>query len=144
VRDGLPSNAGGNCNECTPSEECIRNCVDLTPNGCDCFGCCQIEDGMQTLSIQLAETCSMAVLSDENKCPRCHVNMNEANSKGPCFNPCGRCELCPGRTADKLPDDCGDGDLEYDCEDNQVCGGPNALCGNLAWCIQGCCAPILF
>jgi hypothetical protein len=139
--EGNNSGAFGMCDGCTPSAECVTNCIDRTPNGCDCFGCCQIEDGSQTRLIQLADTCSMAVLSDESKCPTCFPNMNydEATSGGPCFNPCGPCELCPGRTADELDDEC----LTYVCEDAEVCGASNELCPDRAWCIQGCCAPIL-
>jgi hypothetical protein len=138
VLTGNASNAGGNCNSCTPSAKCVDSCLSLTPNGCDCFGCCEIQDGMQSFAILLADTCSMAVLADETKCPRCVLTPDGAPR---CYNPCGRCELCPGKTQSDLPADCGG---DYDCEDADLCGSTNALCPGLAWCIQGCCAPILY
>src|SRR5690606_21808212 len=121
---GDDSGGFGECTECTPSGTCVDTCLQRTPNGCDCFGCCQIEDGIQSDSIRLAATCSMKDLADPIKCPRCTLNLeyDPAVSAGPCFNPCGRCELCAGKTT--VPDDCGDDELAYICEDASVCGGP--------------------
>jgi hypothetical protein len=142
---GTDTGGTGMCRTCTPDEKCMMKCLPRTPNGCDCFGCCQIEDGMQSDAILLADTCSMTDLADPIKCPRCVLNLNydPVTSAGPCFNPCERCELCAGKTV--VDSDCGDGDVAHDCEGGaEVCGGTNVLCGELAWCIQGCCAPLLY
>ena len=35
------------------SDRCIRNCQKLTPNGCDCFGCCAVSAGGQPVNVML-------------------------------------------------------------------------------------------
>jgi hypothetical protein len=137
--DGTFDISNGSCRTCTPTQECVDFCLRVTPNGCDCFGCCEMQDGTQSFSFLLAKSCSMAVLSNEALCPRCEISEDRR-----CFNPCGECELCVGRT--QLPASCSDFDLGYECEGGAgVCDGPNAQCPpDTNWCLQGCCTPLLY
>ena len=133
ARDATTAVSSGSCRTCTPTPECVDNCLPRTPNGCDCFGCCEVHSGESTLPILLVDTCSLADLGDETKCPRCIPNTE-------CINPCGRCELCAGKTLATLPADCGN---EYTCDEAEVCGTDQS-CPASAYCVQGCCAPVLF
>ena len=85
---------------CTVSDACIKFCARLTQNGCDCFGCCTIQktDG-STVDIVESSGCSLANIDDAKACQRCTKNTQ-------CGNECGECELCPGKTAEQLPDSC--------------------------------------
>ena len=137
--------------DCTLTDACIKFCAPLTPNGCDCFGCCtaQLPNGT-TVDIQTASTCSLADVADEDACPRCVKN-------DACGNTCGRCELCPGKTIADLPADCepttgaggassGSGGANtgggpsYSCDGGeQVCGAGLPTCALGSYCSQGCC-----
>ncbi|MBI5532165.1 MAG: hypothetical protein HY898_05600 [Deltaproteobacteria bacterium] len=89
------------------SQTCLDTCKPLTPNGCDCFGCCELpaesgnyvwlgsygllaDGGTET-------TCSLGVMSDPTKCHPCTPVPG-------CLNPCEHCKLCLGKT--ELPPDC--------------------------------------
>ncbi|HTQ03799.1 MAG TPA: hypothetical protein VMI54_08070 [Polyangiaceae bacterium] len=86
--------------QCAVTQACIDNCAPAVPNGCDCFGCCSVElaDG-SSVDIFEASTCSLANIDDTTACPRCSKSTL-------CQNPCGECELCPGKTVDDLPASC--------------------------------------
>jgi hypothetical protein len=84
---------------CVVSQTCKDMCQPLTPPGCDCFGCCQITAGDETLHVVVSDTCSMELIDDEQACPRCEPT-------DICNNECGRCEICLGQTIDDLPEDC--------------------------------------
>lgn len=129
------------CATCDVSRDCADTCRPRTPNGCDCFGCCTINiKGQPKVNIRLQDTCSLALLDDEAACPRCEPNDG-------CRNPCGRCELCPGRTEADLPMDCGnDGrpmDPGHKCDDREAVCGPDLPCAATFYCQQGCCLPQL-
>lgn len=85
------------------SDRCHTICGPLTPNGCDCFGCCEIPDGSDrwifigTLDEGGAPTCNRASVMDDEACRPC-------TPVGDCVNDCGRCEICFGR--DEIPADC--------------------------------------
>jgi hypothetical protein len=92
------------------SGTCLDVCRPLTPNGCDCFGCCTFpalagqaengDDGFVWIGAMDADkqgTCTLDGVEDAALCPPC------TPVEG-CFNDCKRCELCVGR--DSLPDDC--------------------------------------
>ena len=87
------------------TEQCQDFCGPLVPNGCDCFGCCNLPAGGDTWVFIGAEdaegngTCTPDTVDDPSACPRCNPVMAEG-----CFNPCGECELCLGRT--ELPASC--------------------------------------
>jgi hypothetical protein len=138
--------------DCKLTDACIKFCAPLTPNGCDCFGCCSVElPGGGSVDIQAATTCSVANVDDEDACPRCVKS-------AACGNTCGRCELCPGKTIADLPEDCGPtgsggagsggaattggtgGGPTYSCDGGeQVCGPGLPGCTLGSYCSQGCC-----
>jgi len=86
--------------KCTLTQSCVDFCARLTPNGCDCFGCCtlQLPDG-STVDALETSSCSLDKLGDEEACPRCTKSTQ-------CGNTCGECELCPGKTVADLPAKC--------------------------------------
>lgn len=136
------------------SQKCINNCRKLTPNGCDCFGCCTVPG--VSYPIRLTSTCTSAAFGDPAKCPACTQNTS-------CNNECGRCELCLGKTS--IPADCTSGSggagggggaggttatpdggtPTPDCQDYNPCGptgtDPSA-CTSGELCITGCCIPL--
>lgn len=93
------------CDELTDqSQECVDSCLDLTPNGCDCFGCCEIVGAPTTvwlgsLDQGTGETCTVEALDDPLRCRPC-------TQVASCLNPCDRCERCPGKL--EVPSDCED------------------------------------
>ena len=158
--------------DCELAQGCIDYCARLTPNGCDCFGCCTVQatDG-SSVDIFTTATCSLDKLGDEDACPRCQKSIG-------CDNPCGECELCPGKTVADLPESCvpppptGEGGAggapdgaggswstggtgtggtagvppppSYTCDGGQqVCGAGLPGCGAGLYCQLGCCMPIV-
>jgi hypothetical protein len=86
----------------TQKPECLANCGPMTPNGCDCFGCCNIPGASTPVWLGSVDsagngTCDLAHVGDPTKCHPCEI------VKG-CFNSCEHCELCIGKTV--LPSDC--------------------------------------
>jgi hypothetical protein len=137
--------------DCQLSKPCIDFCAKLTPNGCDCFGCCTVQlPSGQTTDILTGSSCSLDEVGDEQACPKCEKT-------DACGNTCGRCELCPGKTVEDLPEDCGDetgvggagsgsggsgtgGGPTYSCDGGeQVCGPDLPSCGLGMYCSLGCC-----
>jgi len=74
----------------TQSATCLKVCLTITPNGCDCFGCCQLTYGGVTATVRLVSTCTPQSLSNPNKCPPC----TQVSS---CLNSCKPCEVCVGK-----------------------------------------------
>ncbi len=86
--------------DCTLSQECIDFCAKFTPNGCDCFGCCEVRDDSGTVfNVVIGSECSVENLDDPTKCQACVPTTQ-------CGNECGECELCLGKTLEDLPDSC--------------------------------------
>ena len=144
------------------SDTCEEVCGPLTPNGCDCFGCCELPAGSDSYvylgSVDENEmgTCDLDNVDDPTKCHPC--TPVEA-----CWNDCGRCEICLGKTT--VPDDCnpggggsgggggagsggnagngsgGGGGGDRQCPDGvQACGLPGQdACPVGQYCITGCC-----
>lgn len=131
--DGMPETGNGQCKTCSAQPTCIDKCVPITPNGCDCFGCCEVTHAGSTVPIRLVSTCTVEKIADEKACPRCVLAKD-------CMNPCERCELCPGRTLLDLPKECGG---ENTCSTGVMCDKPSD-CPLLEYCGQGCCVPLLF
>jgi hypothetical protein len=115
------------------SAMCTAYCVPLTPNGCDCFGCCELpaQSGnfvwLSSTDANLTPTCDQASVLDPTKCHPCEPVPS-------CWNACDNCELCLGKPS--LPPGCG----------VQQCGGaaPCGLAGQPScpagfYCITGCC-----
>jgi hypothetical protein len=133
-----PPGGGSECFNCEVTEACVNFCQARTPNGCDCFGCCEVTtSAAEPIFVYLASTCSMDKLDDTEACPRC-VQTTQ------CGNECGRCELCPGKTEADLPADCAtDGGPGYSCEGAQVCGTDQPCPANY-YCHLGCCLATVF
>jgi hypothetical protein len=84
------------------SAECLAFCGPLTPNGCDCFGCCELPSGSGKFVFlgsvaNKVGTCDLDHVGDPTKCYPCTPVPG-------CFNDCKHCELCLGKT--QLPPDC--------------------------------------
>lgn len=121
---------------------CRAGCLPLTPNGCDCFGCCELPAasgrfiwlGSESLDL---DHCELETSADPSLCRPC-------TPVAECQNDCGECELCVGKTS--LPASCGIGGAPARplCpEGRQPCDPESALgCTRLEYCITGCCVPL--
>jgi hypothetical protein len=145
------------------SQMCLNVCRTVTPNGCDCFGCCLPPGAPHP--IYLAPTCTAADFNDPTKCPAC----TQVTS---CLNTCEHCEICVGKPT--LPPDCsvtttgsggaggasgtggaggaagaggagGAGGSGSSCPSGQSYCGPGGVdpltCPSGTYCITGCCVP---
>jgi hypothetical protein len=136
------------------SQQCLTTCRTVTPNGCDCFGCCLVPGASHP--IYLAPTCTATDFNDPTKCPAC-------TQVTTCLNTCDHCEICVGKPT--LPADCsvgttgagggagtggtsgtgGAGGSGSPCPDGQAYCGPGgvdpASCSAGTYCITGCCVP---
>jgi hypothetical protein len=117
----------------TQPEACVDACAPLTPNGCDCFGCCELPARSGRFvwigSTDSANACSGERLDDPVSCPPC-------TPVPACENSCDVCEVCVGgagaSSACAAPDEpaCGSG--------TPPCG-PGAACPSNRYCVTGCC-----
>jgi len=118
----------------TQSQKCIDHCQAITPNGCDCFGCCVVP-GVDH-PVRLDATCTAANFADPTKCPVCTQQTS-------CVKTCEKCQLCLGKTT--LDPSCAvsDGGTPTPvCPAGQVvCGTDLTLCSEDTTCISGCCVP---
>ncbi len=160
----------GNCPD-EQSDLCLEVCMPLTPNGCDCFGCCTFpalagrstSDGGEYVWLGSVDedkngTCTFADILDRSLCRPC-------SPVADCWNDCGPCELCLGR--DELPPECfedppdagpGDGGTTDGgttdagsppgprCPDElQPCGlDIDPPCPEWHYCITGCCQQTVY
>ena len=83
-----PDKPGIKCDP--PSQACVNRCRSVTPNGCDCFGCCAVPG--KDFAVKLSAACTAATLDDPTKCARC-------TQVPSCNNPCEKCETCFGKPA---------------------------------------------
>jgi hypothetical protein len=108
-------------------QSCLDFCTPLVPNGCDCFGCCEI-DG-QFVYLDGAQ----CALDNLDECQSCTFFEN-------CNNPCEPelCEVCFGQDPNDLPEECEEPDYPDNitsCDDISDC--------EVGWfCQTGCCIPI--
>lgn len=122
----------------TQAPECASVCGPLTPNGCDCFGCCEIPGAATPVFVGSVDasgnTCDLAHVGDPARCKPC-------TQVAACLNPCETCERCVGKVG--LPASCGNGAdcLAPECSSGQPCGlDCLPACPNGQACITGCCA----
>jgi hypothetical protein len=122
------------------SAQCLEVCGDITPNGCDCFGCCQV--GKTDRTVWLGSyagrdnhdvTCETDGLLDDTLCHPCTQTPD-------CVNTCDECEVCFGMTPDDLPPECkrcsGEGD-------GNPCGkAGDAACPDCQICVFFCCEEV--
>lgn len=117
---------------------CLNYCLPITPNGCDCFGCCELPANSGQFvwigsASQNTGTCDASHVTDPAACRPC----TPARS---CFNACDPCEVCVGRTAPSA--DCRTSASTRCPATQAACGQPGeAACDAGAYCITGCCAP---
>jgi hypothetical protein len=136
-----PGSGGADCADLLMSqtEQCTDvYCGPLTPNGCDCFGCCEItlsDDTTTTIYLGSTDeagnfTCNYDTREDPQACHEC-------TQVPSCINPCDPCEICIGQP--ELPPEC----EEQECPEGlQQCGLPGQdPCPANQGCITGCCVP---
>ncbi len=111
-------------------QECLDFCTPLVPNGCDCFGCCQIGDEFYYLDSN--PDCSLDNLEACNKC----------TFFDNCNNPCDveECELCFGQDPEDLPPECNN---MPKCEEGVTPCLDSSECMEGEFCQTGCCTPIV-
>jgi cysteine-rich repeat protein len=108
---------------------CLNFCVPLIPNGCDCFGCCNIANKFYYLNS--GPNCSINNLAACNTCtffPQCANTCETEN-----------CELCFGQTIEDLPAECNE---MPSCMNGVSCVS-EADCAGGEFCQTGCCAKIV-
>lgn len=121
----------------TQSPGCHAYCAPLVPNGCDCFGCCELPAGsgnhawIGSLDANGNGICDLAHALDPTKCEPCEPVPG-------CLNPCDACEICIGKGAAapgcSAQDQCAPG--------IQPCGLPGqGCCPSDTYCVTGCCQP---
>jgi hypothetical protein len=120
---------------------CDQVCRPLTPNGCDCFGCCQVP-GLPN-SIWLGSLRPDGSPSCNSKTTGVPSDCHPCTQVSSCVNPCERCELCVGKRS--VPQDCSqDNDAASpprQCPAGvQPCGlKGQRTCAPGYYCITGCC-----
>ena len=162
---GLAESEGGTDKDCPLSQPgfCEETCRPLTPNGCDCFGCCTFPelagmgpdggDGYVFLGSESGSegTCTFANVTNPNMTDP--APCRSCTPAGNCLNTCERCEICLGKPT--IPADCfpgtggsggmsggggmGGSDGGERCPvDKEPCGLPgDAACAG--FCLTGCC-----
>ena len=76
------------------SDKCRSVCAPLTPNGCDCFGCCKAPGASTAVFSGSVDdndvpSCDFEHLADPTRCKPC-------TQVASCINTCDPCELCFG------------------------------------------------
>ena len=138
-------------NENGQLQACLDYCLPLTPNGCDCFGCCELPAGggsyvwlgSEGMTGDPITHCDLANVSNPELCHPCTPVTD-------CMNGCGHCEICIGKPT--LPPDCfpdagtggAGGSPGSQCDPGiQPCGMPGQEpCATDFYCITGCCQEI--
>jgi hypothetical protein len=114
---------------------CEAGCLPLTPNGCDCFGCCELPAQSGRFVWLGSETLDDA---------RCDLSSDDPRACKPCTpvsacqNLCDECELCVGKA--ELPAACASGLGPVCPEGVRACDAAvPGTCGSQAYCVTGCC-----
>lgn len=107
---------------------CLAACLPLVPNGCDCFGCCQLPDGAyHFIGRGRGEAgCQLDHLDDAAACPHC-------TPVDSCWNDCAPCETCVGKVPAASCQGAGH------CPDGERSCDSNADCELADYCVTGCC-----
>ncbi len=119
------------CFSCEVTDRCRNSCLELTPNGCDCFGCCAVRaPSGETHNVRLSDTCTAQSADIPEKCEACVPSVD-------CFNDCGPCEICIGKTT--LDPGCDEGPV-LRCLHQALCD-EETPCPEGQYCLTGCCIP---
>ena len=123
------------------SDKCLDTCLPLVPNGCDCFGCCEIPGAPTPVwlgtEVDGNPTCDRESVADPERCRPCTLSTT-------CFNPCDECEICVGKL--EPPPSCGNDEMPQECPpmSPEGCGlAGQSGCSVDYYCITGCCTLIL-
>ncbi len=136
------STIAGDTSACPTAQSatCTDVCGSLTPNGCDCFGCCNVPlAGGGSRNIFLGsqgitgKECTLASAGDPAACRECTPNPS-------CIKGCGTCQLCLGKTT--LPPQCLG--VQQCPTGKQACGlEGQANCPAGMFCLTGCCIAVI-
>lgn len=111
---------------------CYAVCEPITPNGCDCFGCCEIAGEHVFLGTENGDIDGNCTLDNPGGCAAC-------TPQASCFNPLGECELGIGQT--ELPETC---EVQRCENEAQPCGlEGDASCTSGTYCVTGCCVEVV-
>ncbi len=126
----------GSCSDAfaTQSATCESYCGALTPNGCDCFGCCDIPGAATPVwlgsEVSGAGSWTLDQVNNPALCKPC-------TQVPACLNTCDNCEICIGKP--DLPPECS----TQTCDDAVPCGQPGQdPCVGAFFCVTGCCQPV--
>jgi len=137
----------------TQSAECLGFCGPLTPNGCDCFGCCELpaQSGsyifVGSVGANEDTVCTIAEAGNPDVCHPCRP-------VAACLNDCDPCEVCvgqpepgpecdPGGEGGNGAGGGGGGGGEQCADGVQPCGlSGQDPCPGGYFCITGCCIGI--
>ncbi|MBL8741211.1 MAG: hypothetical protein JNK04_08960 [Myxococcales bacterium] len=129
------------------SQQCLDFCGPLTPNGCDCFGCCELPAMSGSFvfvgSVGANEdtVCTLADVGNPDLCHPCRP-------VAACLNDCDPCEICighpepePGCEEGGGGNGAGGGGGGGQCPEGvQECGlAGQDPCPTSYTCITGCC-----
>ncbi len=116
--------------EMSQPQECADTC--LTPNGCDCFGCCTITANGMEYDVFIGDA-DCSVDNIEN-CEMCSKNDD-------CDDACEpeKCEICLGG---ELPPGCDMPGCDEGAQGCMIDPEGNSDCPEGFFCQTGCCAPI--
>ena len=116
-----------NCDVMLP-QACLDFCVPLLPNGCDCFGCCEIDGQFIYLDG------SMCSLDNLDQCQSCTFFED-------CNNPCEPelCELCFGQDPEDLLPGCDGGECPEGVQTCTIDSMGGSECAAGYYCFLGCC-----
>jgi hypothetical protein len=102
---------------------CGAVCRPIVPNGCDCFGCCELPPRSGNF-VYVGDEC---MAEDPSVCAPCTPVPS-------CENTCDDCEMCLGdSTAPCEPPACPNGVVPC---------GPSGGCPGGSFCVTGCCQPL--
>lgn len=136
--------------DATQSAACHAYCGPLTPNGCDCFGCCNLPAGtnhfvwLGSTGMTGTTVCTLDKVNDPTICEPC-VPVQD------CYNPCDPCEICIGKplpspgcsSSASTGTGAGGGGSSQCPGGQQLCGLPGqAACPSGYFCNTGCCQQV--
>ncbi|MGE0871562.1 MAG: hypothetical protein AB7P03_23585 [Kofleriaceae bacterium] len=123
-----------------PSDKCQTVCGNLTPPGCDCFGCCTVYFNGAPYDIltnpNVSPACDETNINDPTKCKTC----TKVDSCG--TTECGgtTCVLCPGQDPGTLDPSC---NMTPTCPEGTTPCGAQDECGAQTYCSSGCCIGVI-